>query len=63
MSVLEKLVRGNTLNKKNETTKLFAKMFKKMMKTLETHKNKKRTSKSSTQRWSKDSEKKLKRNK
>lgn len=32
MSVLEKLVRGNTLNKKNETTKLFAKMFKKMMK-------------------------------
>jgi hypothetical protein len=32
MAVLEKLVRGNTLNKKNETTKLFAKMFKKMMK-------------------------------
>jgi hypothetical protein len=39
------------------------KQFKKMMKTLETRKNKKRTSKSSTQKWSRDSEKRPKRNK
>ena len=31
MVVLEALVRGNTLRKANETTKMFAKMFQKMM--------------------------------
>lgn len=32
MTVLEALVRGNTLRKPSETTKMFAKMFQKMMK-------------------------------